>query len=246
MSKENKVVVIDAGNTSVKIAVFLDDEIIELQRVDNIIFFQDNFDFSKFESLRTCRGILSSVLSEQQNQSLFRYFPNLIQYSGDLKLSVSIDYQTPNSLGQDRICNAVAIHHLKNTKNAVSIDVGTCLKFDLVLNETYTGGSISPGLRLRYESLNKFTAKLPLLSPIQNAKLVGDSTNSSIHAGVMLGMEAEIIQNIERYNQMYDDLTFFVTGGDAKYFDLHSKNNIFANENLTLEGLYQIYLFNDQ
>ena len=92
--------------------------------------------------------------------------------------------------------------------------------------------------------MNDYTANLPLLDTKDSCELIGKSTHESIHSGVMNGIKAEIDQLIERYREENKDLTFFVTGGDAQFFDFGGKNDIFVNENLTLIGLYQIYLFN--
>ena len=103
------------------------------------------------------------------------------------------------------------------------------------------GGSIAPGIDLRYKSLNDYTGKLPLISNKLNTQLVGNDTKSSIHSGVINGINAEINGLIEMYSEQFSGLTFFMTGGDARYFDIDSKNDIFADENLTLIGLYEIY-----
>jgi len=73
---------------------------------------------------------------------------------------------------------------------------------------------------------------------------LGRNTNENIWSGVINGIQEEINGFIRRYESEYNDLTFFMTGGDAQYFDLHSKNDIFADENLTLIGLYEIYKHN--
>ena len=111
-------------------------------------------------------------------------------------------------------------------------------------NREYLGGSISPGIDLRYKSLNDYTGNLPLLSNKSTTKLVGEDTNMSIQSGVINGINAEINGFMSSYAEQFDDLTFFVTGGDASFFELHSKNDIFANENLTLLGLFEIYRHN--
>jgi type III pantothenate kinase len=144
----------------------------------------------------------------------------------------------------DRLCNSVAIHSIKKTKNAVSIDLGTCIKFDLVEGDQYIGGSISPGIDLRYKSLHDYTAKLPLIDEHEQASFIGTNTVTSMAAGVIQGIEAEIIGMMDKYRLTFgSDLTFFMTGGDADCFDFEGKNDIFADPNLTLKGVYQIYLY---
>lgn len=242
MMNQDTVLVVDAGNTSVKIAVFFKGEIVEIQR------FEVN-DISRIEvwlkNYQTIPCILSSVLSVEATKRLEMLFSQYISVNNEIPLPIKLNYSTPKTLGIDRICNAVAIAFLRPNKNVVSIDLGTCLKFDFVNSENeYLGGSISPGIQLRYKSLNDYTSNLPVINEKSVTPLIGNTTLSSIHSGVINGIQSEINQLIRRYSEEFMDLTFFMTGGDIHYFDFPDKNNIFVDENLTLKGLYQIYLFN--
>ncbi len=233
-----EVIIVDAGNTRIKVAAFYQSEIVEL------MFFNlsKKDDFKTFiEKYGATPIFVSSVLADEE----LKAFMGNSTYSvlrSDLKMEIENLYESPKTLGLDRLANAVAIQHMNPMGCKVSIDLGTCIKFDFV-NEKgqYLGGSISPGLRMRYESLNHFTGKLPLLETKGEANLIGANSQDSIHSGVINGMKGEIIQLMNRYSQDYQGLTFFVTGGDMKYFEFDSKNNIFAHENLTLYGLYYIY-----
>lgn len=241
---EKQTIVVDLGNSYIKIGFFLNKRITAVKRVSW-------FDFIGEEALsfnlKDCEGIISSVLSSEQNEMVKKRFPELVWLDNTTKLPIKLNYETPDTLGKDRICNAIGAWSKNRTQNSLVVDIGTCIKFDLISNDgTYQGGSISPGIKLRYKSLNDYTANLPLLNEKDQVTLIGKSTKQSIHSGVINGMKAEIMGLIHQYEQKYESLTIFVTGGDSKYFDFATKNNIFANENLTLEGLYQIYLLNDQ
>lgn len=244
MVKNTTVLVIDAGNSFLKVALFENGEITNIQRIK--LTQLDELTHYYSETGRP-HVILSSVLSSDQTNQLLSLFDTCFSINRETKLPINLNYTTVNTLGIDRICNAVAIHsmHSKQKKASVSIDIGTCVKFDFVdENSSYQGGSISPGIALRYKSMNDYTANLPLLDTKERCQLIGKSTHESIHSGVMNGIKAEIDHLIERYRLENGDLTFFVTGGDAQFFDFGGKNDIFVNENLTLIGLYQIYLFN--
>jgi len=236
-----KTLVIDAGNTSVKAAIFIDDQISLLKRT-SLADFKSSIikgDFSEIENFALC-----SVLSEKDTSELLSILPNAIRISTSLNSELSSSYESMDTLGVDRWCNAVAIHAIRKDQSSISIDIGTCVKFDVVIEGKYIGGSISPGADLRYKALNNFTASLPLLDYKAETMLTGGSTISSINSGVVNGLLSEIKGMIERYEQSYKGLTFFVTGGDAQYFDLGGKNNIFVDENLTLKGIYQLYKLN--
>ena len=242
MIKQNTLLVVDAGNTSIKIAVFIDGEITDIQR------FEIN-NFARIEAWSKMHyntpSILSSVRSLDETIRLEKLFFSCLVVNNSTSLPIDVKYSTPKSLGIDRICNAVAIAENCPNQNVVSIDLGTCLKFDFVNdNNEYLGGSISPGIQMRYKSLNDYTSNLPLIDECSSIPLIGTSSKESIHSGVINGIQAEIIQLMQRYSEEFRDLTFFMTGGDIQYFDFPLKNNIFVDENLTLKGLYQIYLFN--
>lgn len=243
--EKKQILAVDLGNSYVKIGCFINNELTEVKRVSWTDVLEND---SLKKEIEKCEGIFSSVLSKEQNEDFKKRFPLLKQFDLEMNLPVSLHYNTPETVGKDRLCNAVGAWNQagKNT-NIVVVDVGTCIKLDVVTQDgVYEGGSISPGIRLRYQSLNDYTANLPLICETGKAELIGKSTKESMHSGVINGMQAEINGLIARYEQKYESLTIFVTGGDAKYFDLETKNNIFANKNLTLEGLYQIYVFNVQ
>jgi type III pantothenate kinase len=241
-NKKVEVIIVDAGNTRIKVAAFFQNEI-----VDSVSFqVAERLRFEQFISKYNFPPIfVSSVLSDS---GLEEFFGSEISYtimSKKSNLDIKIRYDTPETLGLDRLANAEAIQILQPKGNKVCIDFGTCIKFDFVNDKgEYYGGSISPGLRMRYEALHHYTGKLPFLETKNTVNLIGTNTQDSIHSGVINGMKGEIIQFMERYSQEYQGLTFFVTGGDMNYFEFVSKNNIFAHENLTLFGLYYIYLKN--
>ena len=236
-SKKN-IYVIDAGNTSIKVAKFLDDEFLEVKKID----FEDLEEHIRTQISNNDEVVLSSVLSEIQTTHIINLFKECSIIDSTVTTRMPNNYTSIGTLGTDRLCNAVFAFTRSTSDFTVVIDIGTCLKFDLVSKKDgYLGGSISPGIDLRYKSLNSYTGKLPLLSNKNRTKLVGNSTNDSIHSGILNGMEAEIIGVMKNYRKEYPNLTFFMTGGDAHYFDIDSKNDIFADENLTLKGLYEIY-----
>ena len=242
MNAENQVLAIDAGNTSLKVGHFVKGQLSEVRR----------FSINSLDDLRTwssdlgtTKTVISSVLSEKDTEAISSLFPSSMFVSSQTALPVQLRYGSEETLGIDRICNACFMAMNSQTLNTVTIDIGTCVKFDLVhQNDGYLGGSIAPGVALRYKSLNDYTGNLPLLSNKSPTPLVGNDTNSSIQSGVINGIQAEIQQMIELYREQFEDLTFFVTGGDASFFEIHSKNDIFADENLTVKGLFEIYRHN--
>lgn len=232
----NKVLIIDAGNTHLKLALFQEDKLILTHRFDQ---FDTNTIQSFIAQHPISDSLIASVRSERDTEELIKLLPNCKNIT-DLRIPLIIDYDNKNTLGVDRMANAVAISN-KINGNKLAIDIGTCIKFDFVDHANiYQGGSISPGINLRYKAMNDYTGALPLLNLRSSTQLLGKSTTACMHSGVINGIKGELDYFIQQYEANYPDLTIFMTGGDAKYFDYSSKNNIFALENLTLEGLYLI------
>ena len=233
--------VVDAGNTNIKLGCFENEQLIRVQR----------FDHNELDALKNAIAhsnstqlAISSVIASEISEQLLQLKPGLI-ISPTTPIPIPNNYGTPKTLGMDRLCNAVAVASKMETNYGVSIDIGTCIKFDIVnKTEGYLGGSIAPGINLRYKSLNEYTENLPLLSNKTATSIVGKDTKKSMQSGVINGMRAEIEGLVSYYESQFQSLTFFMTGGDAKFFDIQGKNNIFAVENLTLEGLFEIYKHN--
>ena len=122
---------------------------------------------------------------------------------------------------------------------------GTCLVADFVnAKGEYLGGSIAPGMRMRFLSLSKFTARLPLVEPENIDFLAGDSTRNSILSGVINGMAHEISGTIDHYKQAFGSLKVLFSGGDAELLCHSIKKRIFAAQNPTLLGLLKILKLN--
>lgn len=240
MIDSKEVTVIDAGNTRLKLGRFKDGELVEIQffnAKDPRLMDQYLLE-RKIEKL-----FISSVLSDEMNELLFGRY-QVTYLTSETKLPFINQYQTPETLGKDRIANAAYAATLRNSGPAAVLDMGTCIKWDLIdENGVYLGGSISPGMEMRYKAMHTFTGKLPLLEP-KKQREIGRTSADSMHAGVYQGIEAEINALIMRYKAEFQGLTIFVTGGDSNYFEFPSKSNIFATENLTLKGLFYIYQLN--
>ena len=231
--------VIDIGNTLVKYAVFLGNEIIELKKmeIENEALIKNLLSEYKIKSI-----IISSVRKERD----WNFNIRTIVLSEKTKLPITLQYKTPQTLGNDRIANVVAVTSLYKNKNILVIDAGTCITFDFIDNNScYHGGRISPGLNMRYKSLNEFTSNLPKLSITKDFTLFGDNTNSSIITGVQMGIISEIEGFISDLKKEKEDLIVILTGGDTFFFENNLKNGIFADPNLVLKGLNEILKYNE-
>lgn len=242
VKKQYTYLVIDAGNTRVKTALYTEEDYVTVHSFSEE---EETKLFAFLENSAYDFAILASVLDESQTASILEHTRNCLTLDR-AEIPLENGYQNPETLGADRLANAVAAL-FKARGNRLVIDVGTCIKFDFIdASDRYLGGSISPGIRMRYEAMHRFTGKLPLLDIHRQDSLLGTDTASCMHAGVMRGVQEEISGFIRFYEDNYEGLTIFVTGGDYLYFDYSAKNGIFADENLTLFGLLQILKANVQ
>ncbi len=237
--------IIDVGNTLVKFAVFQQDTLIEKKIV------KSDEALKTFEKIiKEYRFITKSIVSsvgklEETVVFAIQEQLNVLVLNKDTNLPFKNLYKTPQTLGVDRIALVSASVQQFPHSNVLIIDAGTCITYDFVnKNNEYLGGAISPGIRLRYTTLNTLTANLPLLDTEMPEGLIGSTTASSIHSGIVLGILKEIDGIIDEYQERYEDLTVILTGGDANFLSKQLKNGIFANSNFLLEGLNYILEFN--
>ena len=239
--------IIDIGNTAIKVAITNNNSEILESSTFKISDFQLTINFIQSQSYR--KAIISSVGPHFETQEIIKGVKNLIVFDKLTELPFTILYATPHSLGKDRIANAAGAFSRFPNQNTLVIDAGTCLKFDFINDKAeYLGGSISPGLTMRLKALHTFTANLPLLENYTaNQPLIGNDTSSSMLVGSINGMKNEIIRTIEEYQKEFSNLNIILTGGEAHFFEnvvISEKNSIFADSFLTLKGLNTILNYN--
>jgi type III pantothenate kinase len=238
------ILVVDVGNTRIKGAVF-----------EGAILFEI-FVFSKMELQKNIENILKKfekitdlVVSsvgdvEKQSFSAYNKVLNVHFLSHEDSFPFNNCYATPKTLGIDRMVLAAGATLQFPNQNRLIIDAGTCVTYDFIDQENnYLGGAIAPGLRLRYEALHNFTAKLPLLSLESPKDFIGTSTSESIHSGVVNGFVYEIDGFIDEYKARYSNFIIILTGGDTDFLAKRLKNTIFANSNFLLESLNQTFQY---
>ena len=237
--------IVDIGNTLIKVAQF------EQGNCRNIERFKDPSLFLKYVSSMSANNvILSSVREVSFTNDVLNLFPDSLLLTTKTHLPIINAYKTPETLGNDRIANAVSAFTAFPNQNTLTIDLGTCIKFDFInANNEYLGGSISPGLKMRFNALHTLTDNLPLIDDVEINQLIGTDTTSSIQVGVCQGMIGEITNMIRQYEKKYDKLNIILTGGDLRWFldiEMSQKNSIFADEFHTLKGLNTILDYNVQ
>lgn len=234
----------DFGNTRLKCAVF------EARELKEVLVLPDDSEKtikSLIEKYHPQKSLLSSVIDHNPAvETLLRQTTKFHKLDHRSKIPITTPVGKPETIGADRLGLVVAAADLFPGKNNLVIGLGTAITYNFInkYNE-FLGGGISPGMELRFKSLEIYTAKLPLIEKDWNFPLVGYDTRTNILSGVMLGMAKEIDGMIDAYGEKYGNFNVLLTGGDAPFFVYHLKNLIFADPNLIYRGLYAISEFNN-
>lgn len=229
----------DFGNTRMKAALFVDsalEEVIVLkdEAVESIQ--------SLLEKFQPEKTILSSVIDHDADiENLLSSKTKFHKLSHLTKLPFTTPVGKPDTIGVDRLALAAAGVYFYREKNNLVIGLGTCITYNFInKSHEFVGGSISPGMEIRLQSLHHYTAKLPLVKADWNVPLIGYDTNSNILSGVVLGMAKEIDGIISEYEEKYGNFNVLLTGGDTGILASHLKKKIFADPELIFKGLYAI------
>jgi type III pantothenate kinase len=233
--------VIDSGNSATKVGIFDHEKLIKKLTFTTLeelqaFMFDTSFENLIIGSVKADEGLIATSASQAKKIFILK---------SNLPLPVRNLYATPASLGMDRLAAVCGAHDLFPSKNCLVIDAGTCITYDFKDAESnYHGGSISPGLNMRFRAVHTFTAKLPLVSAKSGVALIGQDTESSIQSGVVNGLLAEIDGIIRQYNEKFPELKVILCGGDTGFFENQLKASIFASPELVLMGLNSILIYN--
>ncbi len=256
--------VLDIGNTSVKAALFDSGELKQL--LTSVTEVKD-----AVVKYRIKRCMISKTGSDHPLEDFLSSQTFTLRYfSSVTKIPFVNNYGTPETVGTDRLALVAGASALFPKSNLLCIDTGTCITYNFINSKNeFIGGSIAPGLEMRFKSLHHFTARLPLVkwnmtqwsdsrACLQQEKttgnknssfaiaseLVGNNTEASILSGVLNGMAAETDAIINLYKKRYKHLTVVITGGSLPFFASALENVIFARPNLVLHGLNTILEYN--
>lgn len=242
--KVKMILTVDVGNTRIKAAVFEGSTVL-----GNFVFEKSELE-KKIEKILkkfpNCSDLVVASVGNVEKQSFLAFENELnIHFLTHEDVYPFVNkYATPKTLGIDRMVLASGATLQFPKQNRLVIDAGTCITYDFIdENDNYLGGAISPGLRLRYEALHNYTAKLPLLAFEVPELYIGNSTAQAIHSGVVNGFVYEIDGFIDEYRANFSNFIIILTGGDAVFLAKRLKNTIFANSNFLLESLNQTFQY---
>lgn len=236
---------LDFGNTRQKVGVFQGRDFLK----------EINLPDTSLESIQALLNewnpekiILSSVINHDPAIETFmegRTKFHRLNHTSQLPLTTPVG--KPETIGADRLALvAAAVDLFPNSHNLV-IGLGTCITYNFINNQhEFLGGSISPGMNMRFRAMHEQTALLPYIKAEMQFPLIGYDTKTNLLSGVIWGMSKEIDGIIDEYALKYSNFNVLLTGGDMPFFVPHLKNRIFADPNLIFKGLYAISEFNNR
>lgn len=230
---------LDFGNTRLKAALFSE------HQLQQTITLSEKPAEQLLEIINAHRpkvSILSSVINHPAEiETLLQKHTQFQKLSHQSKLPFTIPVGKPETVGTDRLAIAAAAVHLFPRRHNLVIALGTCITYNFINKDhQLVGGSISPGMEMRFRAMHEYTAKLPLVKGDWNVPLIGYDTVSNMQSGVILGMAKEIDGIIDAYKERFSNFNAVLTGGNLPFFESHLKNEIFADPELIFKGLYAI------
>lgn len=244
---------IDQGNSRTKVALMTDDG----KMINHFIYKQ--FSSADVERLFDLYDITDSIISSVVNieaaivNTLHRRSQHFVLFDHLTPVPIVNKYDTPHTLGQDRLAAAVGAKSLCEKENLLIIDAGSAITYDFVTDKgEYMGGNIAPGIKMRFTILQRMTKKLPLVETEENEliPLFGKNTRDAIAAGVIRGVAYEVKGYMRTLREKMDHFQTFLTGGNAPYIlnnvrtSRTEKRDIRYEKNLVLIGLNTILVYN--
>jgi type III pantothenate kinase len=235
--------IVDIGNTSTKLAIFRGRKKISVSRINDLTC--EEFE-TKLSDSRLKKVIVSSVKRTPHfiTDLLVSHIPFVHILSHKSKLPFKIEYETPETLGTDRIAGVAGAYNLYPGEDILIIDTGTAITYDFLTGNNYKGGNISPGIEMRFKALHKFTSRLPILSIRDNYSSPGKNTYDAILAGVINGSIYEINEYIRTFEKNHKNCKVILAGGNSEYLKDKLNRQITYMPDIVIDGLNYILEYN--
>ena len=234
----------DFGNTRLKAALFVNHELIE-----EIILQDDKEEtiMGLLQQYKPAKSILSSVINHNEAiEVLLESNTEFHKISHLTQINFTTPVGKPETIGTDRLALMSAAVHFYPGKNNLVIGLGSCITYNFINQyHQFLGGSITPGMDMRFKSMHDYTAKLPLVTVDWNFPLIGYDTKTNLQSGVLIGITSEIEGFIQKYAEKYSNFNVVLTGGNSAYFASQLKYKIFADHYFLFKGLYALSEINN-
>ncbi len=231
---------IDFGNTRGKIAFFDGNGLL----LEQMILPEDALQLEKLLQSKGVKQAIVSTVAPHKLLGLQGIWPSSIPLEvlgHSTGLPIKNAYQTPETLGMDRLAAVVGAWALFPGQASLVVDMGTCITYDFISDEgVYLGGAIAPGMRMRSRAMHEFTAALPEVVQYEEAMLTGVSTETCLRSGVVNGVCFEVEGHRRGYKEGFEIFNTVLCGGDAHFFESKLKAPIFVRTELVAIGLNAI------
>lgn len=233
--------IVDIGNSSAKAAVFDGSELVLRKRIDGH-WAQELKQLAADFKPEACAWAVVGPEEDYPMDLLQQLAPWGLHVTGATPTPLHCDYDTPQTLGADRLAAAVGAASLRPQTDLLIVDVGTCITYDFVSADGhYRGGNISPGVGMRLRALHEQTARLPLVAssaPRPEPQAIGRTTETAMLAGVWQGIQYEIDGYISRFRATHPGAAVFLTGGNGRRFTTDAE--VICHNALVETGLNRI------
>jgi type III pantothenate kinase len=235
--------IIDIGNSSTKFALFDSKTMVTT-------FKSKEFSCEKLEKMLSPYKIEKAIISSVRDTPEYIFdlltvnIPEVHILTHKSKLPFKIEYETPDTLGTDRIAAVAGAYNSYKGDNILVIDAGTAITYDFLSGNSYKGGNISPGVSMRFRALHKFTGKLPLVDRNSDFTFPGKNTTDAIAAGVITGVMYEINEYIRTFEKKHTEFKVILTGGDSGYLKDKINSRVTYMPDIVMDGLNYILEYN--
>lgn len=252
------IVVADAGNTNIKLAVFEGEHLKVVTRMSTKA--RKSPETYRHEILGVLRehgihpgdveGVAVSTVVPEATESFVEgarqlFFTEPLVVGSETKTGITIKTECPAELGADRLVNAAAAFHAYGGPVLV-IDFGTATTYDVMTKGgEFLGGIIAPGMEICAEALWENTARLPKISIERPTKIMGKNTISSMQSGIYYGYLGQAEYMIRRLKEELEtNFKVIATGGLSGMFNGATDVIDIFEPDLTLKGLNYIARIN--
>ena len=235
--------IVDIGNSSTKLAIYDGGKKILVTRINEVsceelekIISGNSIDKAIVSSVRELQPFITDLL--------FRDISFVHVLSHRSALPFKIDYETPESLGSDRIAAVAGAWWTFRPGEKLIIDAGTAITYDYLSQDIYKGGNISAGINMRFRALNEFTGRLPMVKRTKEFSFPGRNTSDAIRAGVIKGVVYEINEYIRTFKKEHKNETVIITGGDGDFLVNYISHEFIYMPDIVTDGLNYILEYN--
>ncbi len=245
IAKHSVDIVIDAGNTKVKLGVWKNDA---LEGIVSLSYDEVHTVLREFCQKNEVRYAIVCSVGPMVDWERLIVCKKMLKLSVKMPLGISNADTMPAEVGEDRIAVVAGTALSYPGEAALIIDAGTCVTYDFIDSEgVFTCGNISPGLQMRLNAMHHYTSALPQLTyatPVGDSSINRVTTPTCMRGGAIDGLVGEIEYIVSLYREKHRDFKIILTGGDTEHLSERLKSPIFARPNYLLESLYTILKYN--